>query len=68
MYKLAEVELTSHEVKKVQKAIEQMGIEVFVVPTLIGYDLMSEVHGDLMELFDLISFELNLIEEDILEF
>lgn len=66
-YKLAEIELNKSELFQVRQAIAEMDIDVFIYPAVkIGYDIVSCCYGDLMELFDLISFELNLVEQDII--
>lgn len=68
MFKIASVELTKSEVSQIKDAIHDMDLGIFLHPVQVGYDIVSDFYGDMMDLFDLICFELNLIEEDIVEF
>lgn len=67
MFKIASVELTTSEVRQIKDAINDMGLGIFLTPAKVGYDIVSDLYGDMMDLFDLICFELNLVEEDIVE-
>ena len=67
-YKIPSVELSKSEVTQIKDAINEMDLGIFLHPVQVGYDIVSDFYGDMMDLFELISFELNLIEEDIVEF
>lgn len=68
-YKLSNIELNKGEVLLIEQAIIDMDLEVHVQKSnKEGYDIVSEDRGFLMEIFDLISFELNLVEEDVIAF
>lgn len=67
-FKITQVELSNSEVRQIKDAVNDMGLGIFLHPVQLGYDIVSDFYGDMMELFELISFELNLVEEDIVEF
>lgn len=67
-FKIPSVELNQSEVRQIKDAINDMDLGIFLHPVQMGYDIVSDFYGDMMDLFDLICFELNLIEEDIVEF
>ena len=66
-YKIPSVELNKSEVRQIKDAVNDMGLVVFINPVQIGYDIVSDLYGDMMDLFDLVCFELNLVESDIVE-